>query len=90
MNKESLLQSMSSNPKREAAIKILASTGIWRSSYAPPLLRLLWRLGFDAPPPHFVSFSAIALFSGSYFAITLGCLCGSLIACPAGPRPPRQ
>ena len=40
---------MSARTKREAALKLLASTGMWRSSYVPPLLRLLWRLGLDVP-----------------------------------------
>jgi Family of unknown function (DUF6404) len=65
---------MSSNPKREAALKLLASTGIWRSNYAPPMLRFLWRLGFDTPPPHLVNFSSNALFCGTYFGVTWGLL----------------
>jgi hypothetical protein len=65
---------MISNPKREAALKLLAATRIWPSSYAPPLLRFLWRLGFDVPPPHFASFWRNALCSGAFFAVIWGLL----------------
>lgn len=65
---------MNANTKRDAALKLLASTGMWRSNYAPPLLHLLWRLGFDVPPPHFCAFSRNALFAGTFFGIGWGLL----------------
>jgi len=65
---------MSVHGKRDAALKILASTGIWRSSYVPPLLRLLWRLGLDVPPPHFATFWNNVLYNGSLFAVFWGLL----------------
>jgi len=65
---------MNTQSKREAALKVLASTGMWRSSYAPPLLRLLWRLGFDVPPPHFGTFWSNALSMGAFFAVAWGLL----------------
>src|SRR2546423_703694 len=60
--------------KLAAALALLASTGIWRSNYAPPLVRFLWRLGVRVPPPHFVGFSAHFVFTGSFFGITWGLL----------------
>jgi uncharacterized membrane-anchored protein len=45
---------------------------MWRSNYEPPLLRLLWRLGLNVPPPHFAGFVATALFSGGFFALLWG------------------
>ncbi len=60
--------------KRQAALKLLEKTGIMRSNYAPPYLRLLWRMGFDVPPPHFAQFWQNALFSGSFYAIGWGAL----------------
>jgi len=63
---------MRTNEKREAALKILAATGIWPSSYAPPLVRLLWRLGLDVPPPHLRTFCANALFTSTFFAAGWG------------------
>jgi hypothetical protein len=64
---------MESNARRTAALNLLAATGMWRSNYAPPALRLLWRLGVDAPPPHFRTFSGNALLMGSLFAVTYPC-----------------
>jgi len=63
---------MTENSKRTAALNVLAATGMWRSSYAPPGIRLLWRLGFDVPPPHFVSFRKAAIVTGTGFAIGFG------------------
>ena len=60
------------NPKREAALALLAATGMRRSNYEPPSLKLLWKLGIDAPPPHMASFMANALFSGTYFGVCWG------------------
>ena len=58
--------------KRDAALAMLAQAGIGRSNYAPPLLRLLWWLGVQAPPPHFNGFASNALMMGTSFAITFG------------------
>lgn len=58
--------------KRTAALELLAKTGMRRSIYEPPLLRLLWKLGFDVPPPHFSSFARNFVFEGVYFGVTWG------------------
>ena len=42
--------------KLAAALTVLASTGMRRREYAPPLFRLLWRFRVRIPPPHFRSF----------------------------------
>jgi len=60
--------------KLAAALALLASTGIWRSSYAPPICRLLWRVGVRVPPPHFIGFTPNFLFAGSYFGVIWGLL----------------
>lgn len=65
---------MKTNPRREAALKALASTGMYRSNYEPPFLRLMWRLGFIVPPPHFAPFWFNAISSGIYFGIVWGVL----------------
>jgi hypothetical protein len=44
--------------KRLAALEQLSRTGIMKGNYAPPLFRLLWKLGFEVPPPHFRSWAA--------------------------------
>ena len=58
--------------KRDAALAVLTQAGIGRSNYAPPLLRLLWWLGIQAPPPHFNGFVSNALMMGTYFAAAFG------------------
>lgn len=63
---------MASNARRDAALNLLAATGMRRSNYAPPGVRLLWLLGVDAPPPHFATFPAAALVTGSVFGIFFG------------------
>ncbi len=58
--------------KRSTALRILAATGMWRSTYAPPLLRLLWFCGLDIRPPHFAPFQVNALVYGAMFAMVFG------------------
>ena len=65
---------MVSNARRAAALNLLAATGMRRSNYAPPGVRLLWFLGVDAPPPHFARFANIALAMASVFGVTYGLL----------------
>ena len=65
---------MTFEEKRAAALGLLQSTGIWRSNYAPPLLRLLWRFGVKLPPPHFVGFAANAVVAGLFFGVGWGFL----------------
>jgi uncharacterized membrane-anchored protein YitT (DUF2179 family) len=57
--------------KLAAALGLLASTGILRSSYAPPFYRLLWKLGAKAPPPHFQSFTANFVRAGILFGVLM-------------------
>lgn len=60
--------------RREAALDLLKSTGIRRSNYLPPAIRLLWRIGVQVPPPHFVGFMSTLLVSGAAFATLWGLL----------------
>ncbi|HWW05733.1 DUF6404 family protein [Collimonas sp.] len=53
--------------KHSAALSFLASKGIWRSNYAPPLFQFLWLLGVKMPPPHFSSFFVNFIFFGIFF-----------------------
>ncbi len=48
--------------------------GIGRNTAAPPLYRLLWRLGVEIPPPHFAGFWPLALSTGPFFAVCWGLL----------------
>lgn len=58
--------------KLTAALGLLASTGMWRSNYAPPLHRLLWRIGAQLAPPHFLSFTANFVSTGVRFGVFWG------------------
>jgi hypothetical protein len=44
------------------------------SSYMPSAVKLLWRMGWNVPPPHFVGFARLATVSGLYFAVAWGLL----------------
>lgn len=55
----------------EAALSVLAATGMQPNNYAPPAHRLLWRMGFHVPP-HFASFTSNLIFSGAWFGIAWG------------------
>ena len=63
---------MNINSKRDAALDLLAATGIWRSNYTPALSRVLWRLGFNVPPPHFSSFWGNFVLCGTFFGVAWG------------------
>jgi hypothetical protein len=39
---------------------------------APPLVRLMWTLGIEIPPPLFLSFFTIAFWAGSLFGVGWG------------------
>lgn len=60
--------------KRDTALAIMAKTGILESNYYPPIVRLLWRMGFAIPLPHFISFGRVALASGGFFGTAWGLL----------------
>lgn len=65
---------MSNNSRRSKALTILADTGMSRSSYAPPYLRLLWRLGIDIAPPHFMPCWRTFLITGIWFGFSWGAI----------------
>jgi sulfite exporter TauE/SafE len=60
--------------KLAAAFTLLEPTGIWRSNYAPPVYRLLWRLGARVAPPHFVGFVTNFLIAAVSFGAVWGLL----------------
>ncbi len=73
---------MSDRLKRQLALVRLSKTGIWRSNYAPPFVRMLWSLGFDVPPPHYATFWGAALVAGSAFSAGYGLLIWLLVWSP--------
>ena len=58
--------------KLAAALGLLASTGMWRINYAPPLHRLLCKLSAKIPPPHFQNFTANFVSAGVWFGVVWG------------------
>src|SRR5262245_11516899 len=52
----------------------LSELGLSEGFHSPPLYRLLWRLGINAPPPLFSSFGAIAFVQGSLFGVCWGAI----------------
>jgi hypothetical protein len=71
-------------PKLSSALAMLAATGISRSSYEPPLYRLLWRVGLFLPPPHFASFGFNFVFTASWFGAIWGAIMWLLFWSPLG------
>ena len=65
---------MTPSTRRDAALALLARTGIRSNNYAPPALKLLWAMGLDVPPPHFASFAASTVLTGSFFGLVWGLL----------------
>jgi Family of unknown function (DUF6404) len=65
---------MTNPSKLSSALAMVAATGIGRSSYAPPLYRLLWRVGLFLPPPHFASFGFNFVFSTAWFGVLWGAI----------------
>lgn len=58
--------------KRDAALAILAKSGVWKSNYQSPLLRVLWWVGFRIPPFHFASFWTVVLYQTGIFCVIFG------------------
>jgi membrane associated rhomboid family serine protease len=63
---------MNHKEKIERLLDDLGRRGINRYTIAPPLYRLLWRLGFEIKPPFFAGFWAIAISMGLFFGIFWG------------------
>src|ERR1700687_157801 len=63
---------MTHSEKVELLLKDLTQRGVRQYTVAPPLYRLLWRLGIEATPPHFASFWSLVLTMGAFFAIAWG------------------
>ena len=63
---------MTQSQKLKDIQKQLVDLGVSPSAAAPPIWRLLWRLGIDIPPPLFMTFWASALFMGTLFGVLWG------------------
>ena len=65
---------MTFQARLEIALQLLEATGMWRSNYAPPVYRLLWRSGVPIPPLPFAGFAVNFLFQGTWFGTFWGAL----------------
>lgn len=63
---------MNFEEKCNYAIKELEKAGILESNYNPPFTRLLHKLGFEVPFPHYNSFIKNMLFTGIFFGVFWG------------------
>ena len=61
-------------PKVQAALRHLDAAGVQRRHSAPPLHRLLWRMGINAPPPILASVASNVVLMGIFFALGWGVL----------------
>ncbi|EFM8819673.1 hypothetical protein A4V55_004431 [Escherichia coli] len=75
---------MTFEQKKARAIALMDSKKIWRSNYAPPLLRILWRLGIRLPPLPFMPFWQVTLLMGSLWGISWGCAMWFIYWRPSG------
>ncbi|WP_345768656.1 DUF6404 family protein [Escherichia coli] len=65
---------MTFEQKKARAIALMDSKKMWRSNYAPPLLRILWRLGIRLPPLPFMPFWQVTVLTGGLWGISWGCV----------------
>ncbi len=52
----------------------LAAIGVGKSTFAPPVYRLLWQFGLEVPPPLFAGFASLALLQGGFFGVVWGAM----------------
>lgn len=63
---------MTFEQKKEHAIAIMESKHMWKSNYAPPLIKGLWKLGLKIRPLPFMPFWQSTLITGIFFGPLYG------------------
>ena len=58
--------------RKQKALAIMSSRKMWKSNYAPLLIRLLWRLGINIPPLQFAPFWQVFVVMTGYFSLGYG------------------
>lgn len=58
--------------RKQKAIALMDSRKMWRSNYAPPLLRGLWKLGLKIPPTPFMSFRHVLVLMSVWYSVVWG------------------
>jgi len=56
------------------SLAVLSQRGLPRHRYEPPLFRLLWKIGIQVPPPHYMGFAKVSVCFGAWFAVFWGSL----------------
>ena len=54
--------------KKKKAIDLMENKKMWRSNYAPPILRLFWKMGSKMPPPPFAPFWLNTMFFAAWYS----------------------
>ena len=70
------LTPMTHNEKLKLMFEDLSQLGVSRWTFAPPIYRLLWKFGFEVPPPLFSSFGHLLVFQGGFFGFFWGLFMG--------------
>ncbi|MEJ0229466.1 DUF6404 family protein (plasmid) [Klebsiella michiganensis] len=73
--------------RKQKALAIMASRKMWKSNYAPPLIRLLWWLGVKFPPLPFASFWQVFSLMTGGFSVGYGLLMYFMVWRPQGMSP---
>ncbi|WP_198116729.1 DUF6404 family protein [Massilia rhizosphaerae] len=63
----------------DRSLAVLSQRGLSRNHAEPLLFRLLWKLGVNVRPPHFLGFASIALVYGGWFTGVWGVLMWMLV-----------
>jgi len=65
--------------KVDAFARELEQRGFWLSNAIPPFTRLLWKLGYEVPPPYFLLFRTAVLHAGAAFGLVFGGGAGAVL-----------
>lgn len=71
-NREKIMTSEQFERRKQKAIALMDSRKMWRSNYAPPLLRGLWKLGLKIPPAPFMSFWHVLVLVSVWYSVVWG------------------
>jgi membrane associated rhomboid family serine protease len=56
----------------DRSLAVLSARGLSRHHAEPLLFRMLWKLGVNVRPPHFLGFASVAVVYGIWFACVWG------------------
>jgi membrane associated rhomboid family serine protease len=70
---------MTHDEKVAYLLKDLRQKGVGQYTVAPPIYRLLWRLGVEVKPPHFASFWSLVVTTGVPFGVFWGIFMWALV-----------